>query len=148
MLQPWYKSIVGTLKDDDHALKAVHKLLTNSVGKRDFLAQETCHLLLKSPLVLSSREFVYLNVDGTRIGEEKLTADEPATALSYLDHYISRPTTGEFESATLFHFVQHYTMPRQGGEPKLRNKKSLLLYVHTYHLIMTVLIMNSIVDKS
>ena len=71
--------------------------------------------MLQLPLVLSSREFVYLNVDRTRIVEEKLTADEPATALSYLDHYISRPTTREFESATLFHFVQHYTMPRQGG---------------------------------
>ena len=91
LLKQVYKSVVGTLKDDDHALKAVHKLLTNSVGERDFSAQETCHLLLQLPLVLSTREFVYLSVDGTRVVEEKLTADEPATVPSCLDHYISRP---------------------------------------------------------
>ena len=64
---------------------------------------------------------------------EKLTADEPATVLSYLDHYISRPTIAEFQSMTLFHFTQHYTMPRQGGEPKPRNKKVVVIvrpYVH------------------
>ena len=123
-LKQVYKSVV---KDGDHALKAVHKLLTNSVGERDFSAQETCHLLLQLPLVLSSREFVYLNVDGTRMVEEKLTAEEPATALSYLDHYVSRPTTAEFQSMTLFHFAQHYTIPRQGGEPKPRNKKVVVI---------------------
>jgi ATP-dependent DNA helicase PIF1 len=59
--------------------------------------------------------------------EEKLTADEPATVLSYLDHYVSRPATTEFESATLFHFAQNYTIPRQGGEPKPRNKKVVVI---------------------
>ena len=88
---------------------------------------------------------VYLNVDGTRIVEEKQMS-LLHTALSYLDHYILRPATGEFESATLFHFVQHlyYTMPSQGVEPKLRKKRSLS-YVHTHRLILTVLTMSSIV---
>ena len=35
-LKQVYKSVVGTLKDHDHALKAVHRLLTNSVGERFF----------------------------------------------------------------------------------------------------------------
>ena len=37
-LKQVYKSVVGTLKDDDHALKAVHRLLTNSVGERDYIS--------------------------------------------------------------------------------------------------------------
>ena len=35
-LKQVHKSVVGTLEDDDHALKAVHRLLTNSVGERDY----------------------------------------------------------------------------------------------------------------
>ena len=79
---------MGTLKDEDYALKAVHRLLTNSVGERDYSAQETCHLLLQLPLTMSSREFVYLTLDGTRMVEEKLNEDEPATIKSCLDNYI------------------------------------------------------------
>ena len=116
-----------TLKDDDYALKAVHRLLTNSIGERDYSAQETCHLLLQLPLVMSSREFVYLSLDGTRMVEERLDEDEPATVKSCLDHYLSRPATCQFESVTLLHFAQNYSMPRQGGEPKPRNKKIVVI---------------------
>ena len=45
-LKQVYKSVVGSLKNGDHALKAVHRLLTNSKGERHYLAQETCHFLL------------------------------------------------------------------------------------------------------
>ena len=78
-------------------------------------------------MVLRSQVFVHLNVNGTRMVEEKLTADEPATVLSYLDHYVSRPMTAEFQSMTLFHFAQHYTVPHQGREPKPRNKKVVVI---------------------
>ena len=40
---------------------------------------------------------------------------KPATALSALDHYISRPATPQFEEMTI-HFVQHYSMPKGVGE--------------------------------
>ena len=125
-LKQVYKSVVGTLKDDDHALKAVHRLLTNSVGERDYSAQETCHLLLQLPLTMSTREFVYLTLDGTRMVEEKLNEDEPATIKSCLDNYISRPTSHQFESCTLQQFAENYSTPRQ-GEPKPRNKKVVVI---------------------
>ena len=90
---------------------------------------------------MTSREF---NLDGTRLVDEKLTADEPATVLSCLYHYIARPTTSEFESATLLHFVQHYSMPRQGRDPKPRNK--VVAIVHPY-LLSDCQIMSSIVGR-
>ena len=47
---------------------------------------------------------------------------KPATALSALDHYISRPVTPQFEEMTI-HFVQHYSMPNGvGEEPEVRKK--------------------------
>lgn len=76
---------------------------------------------------MSSREFVYLSLDGTHMVEERLNADEPTTTKSCLDHYHARPNTQEFESATLLHFAQNYSMPCQGGEPKLRNKKVVVI---------------------
>ena len=39
-----YSTIVRSLKEDSSSLKAVQKLLIKSVGERDYLAQETCHL--------------------------------------------------------------------------------------------------------
>ena len=45
-LKEIFSSIVKSLSEDSSSLKAVQKLLINSVGERDFSAQETCHLLL------------------------------------------------------------------------------------------------------
>jgi hypothetical protein len=41
-----FTTIICSLKDGNTSLKTVQKLLINSVGERDFSAQETCHLLL------------------------------------------------------------------------------------------------------
>ena len=125
-LKQVYKTVIGTLKDDDHALKAVHKLLLNSVGERDFSAQETCHLVLQLPLVMSTREFVFLSLDGTRMVKEKLDEDQPATTKSHVDHYISRPATPEFESLTLLHFTQNFSMS-PSGEPTHRRKQVVVI---------------------
>ena len=48
-LKEIYSSIVRVLNEGDKSLKAVQKLLINSVGERDYSAQETCHLLLQLP---------------------------------------------------------------------------------------------------
>ena len=39
-----FAKIVRSLKDDNTSLKAVQKLLINSVGERDYSAQETCQV--------------------------------------------------------------------------------------------------------
>ena len=44
----------------------MQKLLINSVGERDYLAQESCHLLLQLPMFKASRDFVVLSLDGSR----------------------------------------------------------------------------------
>ena len=52
-LKDTYKKIVSQLDDNDRSLKAVQKLLISSVGERDYSSQETCHLLLQSPLYIT-----------------------------------------------------------------------------------------------
>lgn len=42
---------------------------------------------------MASRDFVILGTDGTHAVENSLDNESPATALSILDHYRSRPTT-------------------------------------------------------
>ena len=96
-LKEIFTTIVRSLKDDSTSLKAVQKLLINSVGERDYSAQETCHILLQLPMFRASRDFVVLSLDGSRAVEEHLTEDQPATALSALDHYTTRPSTPEFQ---------------------------------------------------
>ena len=87
-----YANIVRNLKDDSTALQVVQKLLINSVGERDFSAQETCHLLLQLPLVKSTRDYVILSLDGSRQVQEEQMEDSTtrATAPSILDHYIQQ----------------------------------------------------------
>ena len=86
-LKEIFTTIVRSLKDDSTSLKAMQKLLINSVGERDYSAQETCHILLQLPMFRAFWDFVVLSLDGSRAVEEHLTEDQPATALSALDHY-------------------------------------------------------------
>jgi len=98
----------------------VQKLLISTTVERDYSAQETCHLLLMLPMYMASRDFVMLSLDGSRQVEERLEEGKPATALSALDHYTSRPATPQFEEMTL-HFMQHHSMPKTvGEEPTVR----------------------------
>ena len=127
-LKEIFTTIVRSLKEDSSSLKAVQKLLINSVGERDFSAQETCHLLLQLPMFKASRDFVVLSLDGSRAVDEHLDEDQPATVPSPLDHYVSRPTTALFQNMPLLQFVQDYSMPRESGsEPSKRRKKVVVI---------------------
>ena len=131
-LKEIFTTIVRSLKEDSSSLKAVQKLLINSVGERDFSAQETCHLLLQLPMFRASRDFVVLSLDGSRAVEERLQQDQPATTPSTLDHYISRPITPEFQDMTLLHFVQHFTMPRECTSDPSHRRKKVVVIVRPY----------------
>lgn len=128
-LKDVFSNIVRTLRDDNtSAIRAVQRLLINSVGERDYSAQETCHLLLQLPMFRASRNFIVLSLDGSRAVEEHLVEDQPATALSTLDHYVARPNSPVFRDMTLLHFTQHYTMPReQGSDPSSRRKAVVVI---------------------
>ena len=84
------------------SLKAVQKLLINSVGERDYSAQETCHLLLQLPMIDTSGTFVTLSLDGSRVVEDRLDEGQPATAASLLDHYIARPAAENIHRSNMW----------------------------------------------
>ena len=57
MLKDVYATVVRGLNEDDRSLKAVQKLLINTIAGRDYSAQETCHILLQLPMFMASRDF-------------------------------------------------------------------------------------------
>ena len=127
-LKSIYSSIVRDLKESDKSLRVVQKLLVNTVGERDYSAQETCHLLLQIPLYIASRDFVVLSLDGTRMVEPQLEEDQPATVLSSLDQYLARPSSEIFQSMTLLRFTQHYSVSKaEGSNPYKRNKAVVVI---------------------
>ena len=128
-----FNSIVTSLKDGCTALTAIQKLLINSIGQRDFSSQETCHLLLQLPMFKASRDFVVLSVDGTRAVELNSEEDEPATALSILDHYIAHPSTCCFDSMTLLQFTRSYSMPKELSMVPKRRRKDVVVTVRPYY---------------
>ena len=49
-LKETFTTVIRGLREGNSSLKAVQKLLVNTVGERDYSAQETCHLLLQLPM--------------------------------------------------------------------------------------------------
>ena len=79
-----------------------------------------------------------LSLDGSRAVEDRLDEDQPATALSALDHYIGRPTTPQFNEMTLLHYyVQQFTMPNQLGSNPSRRRKAVVVIVRPYTSLLT-----------
>ena len=125
-LREVYTNIVRSLKDNSTSLKAVQNLLINSVGERDYSAQETCNLLLQLPLIRSSWDLIILSLDGSR--QVQLGNNPHATMPSILDNYIQRPKTPIFEKMKLLHFAQNYSMLKgTGSEPKHHRTKVVVV---------------------
>ena len=131
-LKEVFTSIVHSLKDGNTSLKAVQKLLINTVGERDYSAQETCHLLLQLPMFKASREFVVLSLDGSRALENRLEEQQQATAPSTLDHYMHRPHSLQFNNMTLLEFARQYTMPKTVGSDPSRRSKAVVVIPRPY----------------
>ena len=126
-LKDTFANIAHSLKKGNRSVKAVQKLLINTIGKRDYSAQETCHLLLQLPMYKASRSFFTLSLDGSRAVQDNQQEGERATAHSVLDHYTSRPSTTQFNNITLLDFTHQYTMPKElGDEPKKRRKEFIV----------------------
>ena len=53
----------------------------------------------------ASHDFVILSLDGSRAVDEHLDEGQPATVLSALDHYVSRPAIAQFQTMTPLHYV-------------------------------------------
>ena len=145
-LQEVYRSIMKSANDDGTPLKVVQKLLTSTVGERDFSAQETCHLLLMLPMVRASRDFVILSLDGSRQVDDRLEEDKPVTVESQLDQYCARPVTDDFDKLTLSEFVQKYKLPKKKGDALIPRKS--LSHVHTAPQIQQDRIMNKTLGRA
>ena len=127
-LKEIFTSIVRSLQQGNTSLKAVQKLLINTVGERDYSAQETCHLLLQLPMFKASRDFIILSLDGSRAVEDHLEEGQRATALSIVDHYIGRPDSSHFNTMTLLEFARQYSMPKTlGAEPTPRSRRIVVI---------------------
>ena len=140
-LKEVFTTIVRSLKEGNNSLKAVQKLLINSVGERDYSAQETCHLLLLLPMFKSSRDFIVLSLDGSRAVEDRLQQEQRATALSIIDHYMQRPDSSQFNDITLFGVCQAVLYTKDPGIPGASTLSSY--HVHTAPLILPVPSMSS-----
>ena len=129
-LKEIFTTIVQGLREssNNNSLKTVQKLLINTVGERDYSAQETCHLLLQLPMFKASRDFIILSLDGSRAVEDHLEEGQRATALSIVDHYMERPNTPHFNSMTLLEFARQYSMPKTlGAQPTPRNRRIVVI---------------------
>jgi len=131
-LKSVYQTVLKTLDDDTNSLKFAQKLLFSSVGERDYSAQETCHLLLQLPMYRTSRDFVYLSLDGSRELADKLEDERCVTVASHLDHYCARQSTPEFEVLSLKQFVEKYKIPKQVGERLIPIKKNVAVIPRPY----------------
>ena len=100
-LKDTFTRIVRGLKDGNQSLKAVQKLLTHSVGDRDYSAQETCHILLQLPMFKASRDFVVLSLDGSRAVEDHFQQDGRATAPSLVDFTVVREVLHNITDLTI-----------------------------------------------
>ncbi len=131
-LQEVYSTIMKSIKEDATPLKVVQKLLTSTIGERDFSAQETCHLLLMLPLFRASRDFVVLSLDGSRQVTETFEEDKSVTVDSQLDHYCARPDVPEFREVSLLKFVQKYRIPKKIGSALVPRNKDVIVIPRPY----------------
>ena len=103
----------------------MQKLLINTVGEKDYSAQETCHLLLQLPLFKASRDFIIFSLDGSRAVQDHLEEGQRATALSIVDHYMGRPYFPHFNTMTLLEFARQYKT--LGAEPTRRTRRIVVI---------------------
>lgn len=67
------------------------RFLTETLVERDVKAQETCHLLLKLPLVVCSWKFFSLNVGKKVYQRVSLHSDQVLHKNNFFQVYSSRP---------------------------------------------------------
>ena len=124
-LKEIFTTIVCGFREGNSSLGAVQKLLINTVGERDYSLQETCHLLLHLPMIKSSRDFVILSLDGSRVVEDRLGKGQRA---SIVNHYTGRRNSPHFNIMTLLEFARQYSMPKSlGCEPSCRSRRIVVI---------------------
>ena len=84
---------------------------------------------MQLPLYCATRDFIILSLDGCHIVEDHSDNQRPATAPSPLDHYIACPNSPLFQSMSLLHLTQNYSMPTTHRLEVVRRSKSVVVIV-------------------
>ena len=126
-------TVLRTTDDrSEHATTtAVQRLLVKAVCERDISAQEVCHHLLELPMVLCSRQFHVLAVDGLHVERELVseTATGNRAKTCDLDAYVARDPERECLSMVEY-FRKHYRSRNQRrGEYDAVRRKELIVRV-------------------
>ena len=78
---------------DIPSICAYKNFIAETIVERDIGAQETCHMLLKLPLIISSRSFVSVNVGRKIFKRDSSDSNNNKfpTGSGFLEHYQKRP---------------------------------------------------------
>ena len=110
---------------------AIQRLLIKVVCERDISAQEVCHHLLELPMVLCSRQFHVLAVDGLHVERELVSDSAPGRRVSKcdLDKYVARDP--ERESLSMVEYFKKFYRSRnqRRGEYDAVRRKELIVRV-------------------
>ena len=131
-LKELFRTIFRGLQDGNTFLKAVQKLLINTVGERDYSAQETSYLLLQLPMFKASRDFIILSLDGSCAVEDHLEEGQHTTAFSIVNHYVGRPDSSHFNSMILLECARQYSMPRTLGTQPTPSSRRIVVICRPY----------------
>ena len=126
-LKDTFANITRTLKEGDRTVKAVQKLLINTVGERDYSAQETCHLLLQLLMYKASRSFITLSLMAQELFIPMYKRErEKQLILCWITiHHVPLLHSS---IPSLLDFTRQYNMPKElGAEPSKRSKGVIVI---------------------
>lgn len=109
------KRIVASTNTKDTILLAYQRFMMGIIADRDISAHETCHMLLKLPLISCTHQFVSLNVGKKVFQRVTNSAQASEASVCYILAYIRRPPhladITLLVSAQQFSYNQH---PKKG----------------------------------
>lgn len=111
------KTLMHTTDGDAKVKKVIQRLYIQSCSERDFSAQETCHLLMGTPLTKSGgRKFVTLNFKALDPNDwVPLADDDTKIGKSYIEKYMER--SERFEGESLMSMAKKYVLPKGQRHP-------------------------------
>ena len=115
-----FSKCVHNLPSTSSSSTIFRKCLIQSVGERDYSAQETAHLLLSLPLYSCTYNFINVSLDGHKQIRTQRNADDTALTPSILDIYGQRskylakhPTLMSFN---LIQFASTFSSPKNDSD--------------------------------
>ena len=122
----------------DPSIVVIQKFLSETLVDRDIGAQETCHMLQKLHLTISSCTFFSLNVNHKIY--KCVSIDNPTsfTSTNFIDAYLSRPSA--LHSISLIEATRSwsYNAHRKKEKWKPRDPPAIVHVLPCYYLIPSI----------